>query len=181
MVGDETIALELYKKHYLLFDNYEKGDIIMENFLWNLQKMCKEVPEVSDLLSAWNAMLLGWNDSKLSLLKDLKSTYNLYLLSNTNEIHLNWVRRDLKRNHQIIDFEKLFFIKAYYSHELRMRKPDAEIFDFVIADAGIKAEETLFIDDNADNIKAARALGFYVHHLPTNSAIDIDQIISMLP
>ncbi len=178
--GDKTLGQELYFKHSLLFDNYEKGNIIMENFLWHLQNMCKEVPDISDIIEAWNAMLLGWNEDKFSLLKQLKSRFNLYLLSNTNEIHLNWVKRDLKRNHQIIDFEKVFFTKAYYSHELGMRKPEREIFEYVIRDASILPEETLFIDDNAANISAAREIGIHAYLLPTNGEIDIDRIMSSM-
>lgn len=178
MGGDEQMAKDMYVKHAALFDNYESGKIIMENFLWNLQNMCKDVPDITFVISAWNAMLLGWNKDKLALLKDLKSKYNVYLLSNTNEIHLNWVRRDLRRNHQIVDFEKLFFHKAYYSHELGMRKPDREIFDFVIADAGIVPSETIFIDDNAANIETAKIVGLNAFLFETNAHLDLDKIIA---
>lgn len=178
MGGDELMAKEMYVKHAALFDNYESGKIIMENFLWNLQNMCKDVPDITDVISAWNAMLLGWNPEKLALLKALKSKFNVYLLSNTNEIHLNWVRRDLKRNHQIVDFEKLFFHKAYYSHELGMRKPDREIFDFVIGDAGIDPIETLFIDDNAANIETAKTVGLKAYLFETNASLDLEKIIA---
>jgi glucose-1-phosphatase len=178
MGGDEGVAQEMYVKHAALFDNYESGKLIMENFLWNLQNMCKEVPDITDVINAWNAMLLGWNLDKLALLKDLKSKYNVYLLSNTNEIHLNWVRRDLRRNHHVVDFEKVFFHKAYYSHELGMRKPNKDIFEFVISDAGIVPSETVFIDDNAANIETAKTLGFNAFLFETNAPLDLDNIIA---
>ncbi len=180
MTGDETLTTELYVKNKALFDNYETGSIIMENFLWNLQNMCKTVPDITDLLEAWNAMLLGWNAEKLSMLSGLKSKYNTYLLSNTNEIHINWVRRDLKRNHQLVDFEKLFFNKVYYSHLLGMRKPSREIFEYIINDSGIIPEETLFIDDNIDNIEAGKNIGLHAYLLESNAMIDIDKIIASL-
>jgi glucose-1-phosphatase len=179
LMGNQNVsAKELYYKHKTLFDGYEKGEIIMENFLWHLQSMCAAVPDAPELLKAWNAMLLGWHPSKLKLLEDVKTKYQIFLLSNTNEIHINWVRRDLKRNHNITDFEKRFFVKAYYSYEINMRKPDAEIFDFVIADSKLDPRETLLIDDNAENIEAARQCGWNVHLHGMNDEIDFVNIIT---
>jgi glucose-1-phosphatase len=181
LMGNQNVsAKELYHKHKSLFDGYEKGEIIMENFLWHLQSMCIEVPDAPILLQAWNAMLLGWNPNKLSFLEEVKNKYQIFLLSNTNEIHINWVRRDLKRNHNIVDFEKRFFTKAYYSYEMKMRKPDTEIFNFVISDSKLDPQETLLIDDNAENIEAARQCGWNVYLLKTNSEIDLEKIIQGL-
>lgn len=171
-------ALALYESNKTLFDDFEMGKVITENFLWKLQNMCPKIPQSHVIIAAWNAMLLGWNPEKLRFLHEVKSKFNIYLLSNTNEVHLEWVRRDLKKNHSIEDFDNLFFKKTYYSHIIEMRKPHAEIYHYVLQDADIKAEETLFIDDNVVNIDSARLLGIKSHLHITNAPIDIHKIIN---
>lgn len=172
LMGFEGDAHEIYLQNQELFDSFETGHLIVESFLWKLQHKSKRVPPVEKLLRAWNAMLLGWNPDKLKLLAELKSLYRTFLLSNTNEIHIEWVRRDLKNNHGITDFESRFFEKAYYSHLVGKRKPDADIFQFVIEDAKINPAETLFIDDNAHNIETAEKLGFQTRLHVTNAPLD---------
>jgi glucose-1-phosphatase len=173
-------AQEIYPTHKELFDNYEKGLLITENFMWNIQNLCKDVPQGFEVIQAWNAMILGWNPLKLQFLEEVKNRYHIYLLSNTNELHIDHVRRDLESNHKIENFEEYFFKKVYYSHEIKMRKPDLEIYSYVINDLGIDPKETLFIDDNLDNVIGARAAGINSYHHKTNELIDIDSIISLL-
>jgi len=112
---------------------------------------------------AWSTIILDFRASTFSMLEQLAVSYNLYLLSNTNSIHFT------RYNQQIVDrFHpnglNAYFKKAYYSHKMGLRKPDAEIFRAVLHDAGIKAEDCLFIDDNEANIASAKALGFHTHH-----------------
>ncbi len=114
--------------------------------------------------NAWNAMLLKFREETLAFLESLAGKYSLYLLSNTNAIHL-------------AAFEEIFtvqtgkaslnnyFKKAYYSHEVGLRKPNEDIFEFIVEDAGIKAHESLFIDDSYNNIETASRLGFKTHLL----------------
>jgi epoxide hydrolase-like predicted phosphatase len=152
---------------------FEKGQIGAESFIWYLQRLSKgEIPQGEDVIRAWNAMLIGWDVSKFRLLEELKARYNLFLLSNTNSIHINWVHRDLRLNHGITDFENRFFNKVYYSHEAGMRKPDAEIYHFVTKDSDILPEETLFIDDLPENIKAAQEAGWKVYNHNPNENLE---------
>jgi len=51
------------------------------------------------------------------------------------------------------------FEKTYYSHFVGLRKPDPAIFEKVLKENNLVAEETLFIDDIAANLEAAEALG----------------------
>ena len=101
----------------------------------------------------------------------LKEKFNIFLLSNTNEIHLAEVNRITKEK---FNTEKLddFFIKAYYSHLIGRRKPDEETYMFVLGDAGIAAAETLFIDDSPPNIEAADKLGINTHLLLRGEKIE---------
>lgn len=152
---------------------FEKGTMRFETFLWNLQRLStRKTPQPRAVINAWNAMLGGWQTSKLDLLENLKDKYSLYLLSNTNETHLDWVYKDLKSNHQIEDFDTRFFKKTYYSHLVGMRKPDSDIFEFVVNDAKINPSDTLFIDDNEDNINTAKKLGINTICHDCNAPLD---------
>lgn len=154
---------------------FETGKIQKETFIWNLQRLAQgEVPQGFDIINAWNAMLIGWNPAKFDFLGSLKPHYNIYLLSNTNELHLDWVMKDLKTSHGITNFDETFFDKAYYSHLVGMKKPDKEIFTFVSDDGCLDPGQTLFIDDLPNNIQAATEAGWQTyHHHPADNLIEI--------
>lgn len=179
-VLEMEVNKELFHQHKGLFEDYEGGQISTETFLWRFQYMSKKVPDAAAVIKAWNAMIVGWNPEKLEFLNDISKKYNTYLLSNTNEVHLQWIHRDLKNNHNISDFDSKFFKKTYYSHLLRMRKPNAEIFEFILNDAGIEKSETVFIDDMIENIEVAKSLGIHTIHHETNAALSEQYIISHL-
>ena len=151
---------------------YEKGEIGSETFIWNVQKLTNKKVDIKSLIEAWNAMLLGWNPAKLDFLSKICKVYPCYLLSNTNELHMEWVMKDLKASHNIIDFNQRYFVKTYYSYIIGMRKPDLEIYDFVARNAGIRPEDTLFLDDSLPNIEAAASLGYQVMHHECNASLD---------
>ena len=153
---------------------YEKGEINTETFLWHLQKeSTKLTPQPDKLIKAWNAMLLGWNPKRFDFLTALRKDYKIFLLSNTNKLHIEWVLRDLKKNHNISDFATRFFDHVYYSHDMKMRKPEEAIYNTVIHKSGINPSETLFIDDNKSNVDAAISAGWNaVLHDPKTEIID---------
>lgn len=103
-------------------------------------------------------MLLGIETKKFKILGKLYPDFKTYLLSNTNIIHLKWITQYLIRTHGRASLDSLFD-KVYYSFVVGHRKPDPEIFLKVIGDNDLKPAETLFIDDNPENIAAARKLG----------------------
>ena len=153
-----------------LSDAFEIGSIGQESFIWHIQKNASgHIPHAGEIVRAWNSMLLGWQLSKLNFLKSLRKEYKTYLLSNTNEIHIEWVQNDLKTNHDIQDFDTAYFDKTYYSHLIGLRKPDPAIFRYVLERNGLIAKETLFIDDSEEHIKIAALLGLNVHHFERNS------------
>ncbi len=146
-----------------LFYKYETGKTDSKQFRNEIRD--KTGIEFSDETfdEAWNAMLVRIPEERTKLLKVLSKRYNIYLLSNTSELHVKV-------------FEKMYldtagetmqqvFKKLYYSHEIGSYKPDPEAWEHVINDAGIKAEETLFLDDNIHNIKASQELGFQAIHI----------------
>ncbi|MGZ0017915.1 HAD family hydrolase [Yeosuana sp. AK3] len=141
---------------------YEQGLLSSEEFI---EFYTDNFPNISEekIIETWNFMLKDFPVHRLEFLKTLKSNskYKLILLSNTNEIHIDWVKKEIPFYE---DFKNCF--DAFYlSHEINLRKPHATIFEFVIKKNNLKIENTLFIDDNTDNIETARKLGFHVWNL----------------
>jgi putative hydrolase of the HAD superfamily len=145
-----------------LFDEIETGKISPETFLKELQQYIPHV-DTEDIRRAWNAMLLDLPPQRWNLLEKLGKQYRIFLLSNTNEIHYteyqNYIARTYHKN-----FNNLFE-KAYYSHLIGFRKPDEECFRFVINDAGLIPEKTLFLDDSIQHIEGARKTGLNSIHV----------------
>jgi putative hydrolase of the HAD superfamily len=147
------------------FELYEKGAIDDKEFRQFVRKLYNVSVSDDALDKCWNAMLMGLPKSKLDLLLELKKQYNVYLLSNTNNIHLTYINNviipPVTGGNSLDDF----FHRSYYSHLMGMRKPDAEIFRQVLDDNNLTAGETLFLDDNADNITGAAQVGIQTVHV----------------
>lgn len=137
-----------------LFTDFEIGKIDAEVFVQTLYTHLKGEAEKSKIIEAWNAMLLGLPTHRLDLLAQLKKKYRIFLLSNTNSIHIDAVFAE----HGKEVFYSLFE-KVYLSHEIGHRKPHVACYKFVLEDAGIKGSETVFIDDNKGNLRGAEEAG----------------------
>ncbi len=163
--------------HEEVFYPFERGEISEEAFFNRLQRRSKQVLNGDIYIEAWNAMLLDLPTHRIDFLKKLKDEYNLFLLSNTNRTHIRKVMYMIKLDHGINDFSS-YFNKAYYSHEIHLRKPDKGIYEYVLNDSNLMAKETLFIDDKEENLVQANALGIHCYcHKPTD---DISQIFSQV-
>ena len=165
---DYELQLKNIRQGEDIFIQFEIGRISEEEFFETLKSLVAaplscHVPrnDIRHLKEAWNAMLLQIPPQRFEMLSRLKEKYNVYLLSNTNKTHVDWVDSYLKTVYgfSIQDFDERFFHKSYYSHLIHLRKPNDNIYEFVLQDAGIKAENTLFIDDNAHNIEGAKRVG----------------------
>jgi len=145
-----------------LFQNLETGIISDVEFYDRLNAILPYPSTNVQLREAWCAMLLGYKKESLEFLTTLKDNYNLYLLSNTNIIHYKRFSSMLKEETK---YERLddFFTMAWYSHEIRLRKPDVGTYEYVLNEAGIKPEDTLFIDDSQVNLPNAEKLGIKTH------------------
>jgi glucose-1-phosphatase len=147
-----------------VFIPFETGNISSEEFRNNIRKMSANPLTDAMIDGAWNAMLGVLPEERWKLLESLSQSYRTFLLSNTNAIHLNYYFNYLKGIYGTYGYVHLFE-KAYFSHEVHLRKPNADIFEFVVKDSGINPHETLFIDDFLENIETARKLGFQTVHL----------------
>jgi FMN phosphatase YigB (HAD superfamily) len=150
-------AKEFTPEMQLLNDQFEKGAITSAEFV---NKYKNWFPKISDqeLINAWNAILLDFPEHRILFLEQLAASkeYRLLLLSNTNEIHINWVKENIPSFGRF----KNCFEKFYLSHEINLRKPDASIYEFVLKDNQIHPENIFFIDDTKANTDAASSLGF---------------------
>lgn len=147
-----------------LFDDLETGRVTNEEFLTEMLKHTPEGTTTGQIIAAWNAMLLDFPLRRLQVLQQLRQHYNLYLLSNTNAIHLDAFNKILEESRGIPSLG-VFFDKTYYSHLIGYRKPEKESYQLVLDENGLKPEETLFIDDTLPNIEGATAVGVQTIHL----------------
>ncbi len=153
----------------MLFDRFDKGAISPEDFRDELRRISGLAARDYEIDQAWNAMLLDLPARRLALLEMVRKRYRIFLLSNTNAIHYPAYSEGLFKKYGFTDLEELFE-KQYLSYKIGMRKPDREIFDFVLEENGLRAEETLFIDDTFQHVEGARKAGLKAHHLDTGKA-----------
>jgi len=153
------------------FKAYEKGEISSQAFRSELKGLLGVDCEDTQIDTAWNAMLLGIPEEKLTMLMELKNNYRTYLLSNTNAIHIEYIDNMLlaRGRGQLSEH----FHTAYYSHDMGMRKPDSEIYKTLLEKEGLVASESIFIDDLKENIEGAKALGIQTWHL-TDAGLLLD-------
>ncbi|MFT6745691.1 MAG: FMN phosphatase YigB (HAD superfamily) [Glaciecola sp.] len=144
-----------------LFDDLEEGTITSEFFINQLISLSdNQNVQPQQVIDAWNAMLLGMPAEKFELLKELKGSYNLYLYSNTNAIHIKEVWRHYKISHGVDNLDG-FFLKVYLSNEINIRKPKTAGFDLIVKENNLIKEETLFIDDSPQHVKGAKLAGIH--------------------
>jgi len=160
-----------------IFDLFDKGQISEADFFFELNNSLDQPLTHKQLLNAWNAMLLDFPIHRLELLNQLKQRYRIFLLSNTNETHIAQFENDLYQHHGYKNLEP-FFEKVYYSCRMNMRKPDREIFDFVLQENTLNASETIFIDDSPQHIEGALKIGIKAHLLSKEK--DIKSLIEQL-
>lgn len=141
-----------------LFENLETGAIAEEDFYKEFNKRIQTPLDKNEIRENWNALLLSFREKSLEFLEAIKSKYKLYLLSNTNHIHLHAFNKIYYTASRNKPFEN-FFDKAYYSCEMGLRKPNADIYEFVLKENKLEAGKTLFIDDSVQNIEAAKGVG----------------------
>lgn len=146
--------------------DFELGLISDAEFRNKLRSYSEIKPTDEQINQAWNSFLVDIPNEKLALLKKLKGKFKILMLSNTNVLSFNYTVDTMfqANGNKLEDY----FYKCYLSYELHKAKPSSEIFEYLLQDAGVKAENCLFIDDGESNIKAAESLGFKTYFAKTH-------------
>lgn len=161
-----------------LLYTYEKGLLDSTTFL---SRMSQYFPSATaqQIKTGWNSIILDFPEYRLDFIEQMakEKEYNLILLSNTNALHIEKVIENMGNEH----FErfKKCFGKFYLSHEINFRKPDANIYQFVLDTNNLKASETFFVDDTLENTLASEKLGIISWNLQVGKE-DIVQLKSKL-
>lgn len=150
---------------------FEKGNITKDQFIAGFQK---HMPNAStkEILKTWNTILADFPLYRLEFLQMLSKKYRLFLLSNTDSIHIETFEHRVGSSFYG-DFYQCFE-KVYFSFEMGMRKPDAEIYLTVLNNHQLQPKNTLFVDDKKENTDAAKALGIHVWNLQVGKEDVVD-------
>lgn len=153
-----------------LFDRFEIGAISSFHFINRLLDQLPQGTSGNKVVHAWNAMILDFPTERLEWLLKLKQQKRIFLLSNTNTLHMEKVRRSLESavGHQRLED---YFETVYLSCEMGMRKPDPAIFSRVCQEQGLNPAKTVFIDDSPQHVEGAATIGLQAIHLKPGESV----------
>lgn len=157
---------DFYKQDFVsvVFENFEIGAISSNQFYDEFRKITNTHLTNEEIENAWNAMLGSFWIDRIDWLNTIKTDYNIFLFSNTNQIHYDAFVKIYKKNGFQQPFSN-YFIKDYYSHILGDRKPNKKAYQNLILEQKLIPSETLFIDDTLKNIEGAAAAGLQTLYL----------------
>lgn len=170
--GLKNLGLQEWNKELQQLNfSFEKGEISEEQFL---NGILKQIPTASikEIKKAWNAVLLDFPLYRLEFLQLLSKKYRLFLLSNTDAIHIS--RFEHKSGISFYSDFYQCFEKVYFSFEMGMRKPDTAIYQQLLNNHELQAKNTLFVDDKKENTDAALSIGLQVWNLQVGQEDVID-------
>ena len=151
-VADEAEALHRIDAVKL---EYEDGQVSRADFLHEAFRILGYRGSEAQFIAAWQG-IFSENEPMTALVRALHGKFPLYLLSNTNDMHVEGLFRDFP--------VFAHFTGAMYSHEAKASKPHRDIYEIARRTHGLDPSETFFVDDLAANIATARDLGFHAHH-----------------
>ncbi|PTM06464.1 MAG: haloacid dehalogenase [Bacteroidetes bacterium] len=156
----ETISLDMYH----IASEYEKGLISTEDLTTYFTNKFPNI-EKTDFIKAWNSIILDFPEYRLKFIEQLalKKEYKLILLSNTNDLHIEQVIKNMSLS-RYDRFKKCFY-KFYLSQEIHLSKPNTNVYEFILNKNDLKPNECLFIDDLKENTEAASKLGIHSWNL----------------
>ena len=174
----KKLGLKMFTDEMLEINKqFEKGLISTDNFV-KFYKLKFNVESEERLIKIWNSILVDFPLYRLEFLEKIQNDYKLFLLSNTNKFHIEHFKELVGH-----DFYNRFyncFEKVYYSNEINMRKPDLQVFNYILHENKLKTNETLFIDDRTENTDSAKKLGISIWRLdPLNE--DVVDLFDKLP
>lgn len=171
LVGPAYSKLKAKADKENIFQLYEKGTIDSRQFRAFFQEFVDEEIEDDRFDLAWNAMLMDIPSPRIDLLLALRNDFRIFMLSNTNEIHMKRINHYIHSVYGLSSFDRIFE-KVYLSYELGKRKPEPGIYELIFSENNLVPEETLFIDDSEENVVAAHELGLLTHHLKSDKTLE---------
>ena len=156
-----------------LFLDYEKGIKSTREFRHKAISRYALSCTDDEFDKAWNATLLHEAKGAREFVQAIREKKNIFLLSNTNELHFDYFFRQCEKLLSLFDF-------LFLSFKLKMRKPEKEIFEYILAEKSLKPHDTLFIDDSSINITAAESMGIKTLHATTENLSDLFDIVNSL-
>lgn len=152
-------------------DLFEKGKVSEIEFIESFHKFIPNA-SLNDIRDAWNTIIGEFPLYRLEFLQLLSHKYRLFLLTNTDEIHIN----RFENNVGVSFFSDFYqcFEKVYYSYEMGMRKPDAAIYSYIVNKHDLSPKRTLFVDDKKTNTDAAASIGLHVWNLEVGKEDVVD-------
>jgi putative hydrolase of the HAD superfamily len=160
-IFDETVP---HDPNDSLFIPFETGKISPSEFHDKIRNLSKVYLSDDIIDNAWCALLGELPVERWEILEKAAKYFRTFILSNTNAIHQPYYYGKIEKLYGTYGYAHLFE-KTYFSFELGLRKPNADIFEYVLKDSGIDPSETMFIDDFEENILTAKSLGFQTIHL----------------
>jgi putative hydrolase of the HAD superfamily len=162
----QIVGTKVFDRHhqYEFIDQFEMGLITPDEFRTEIRALAKAGGYTRDIQDdtidqAWNAMILDLPMERLTWLKKVSEKKRIFLLSNTNAIHKACFDKVAEKTLGSMQAFDALFESAYYSHLIHLRKPNTEIFRYVIDRHGLDAKHTLFIDDTAGHLVGAEMAG----------------------
>lgn len=138
--------------------SYEKGHIDSSTFRNEVRNYFEHSWDDQKIDELWNSLLGKIPSERLELVSKLRQNYQVGVLSNTNEIHIDAVYDILRADFGLNSFDPLFD-RVFYSHEMGLAKPSAAIYEQMLLELGTTADRVIFFDDLEANVKGAAALG----------------------
>lgn len=145
---------------------YEKGNISRTEFVERINQIAETNISETEIIAAWNAMLLNYKPARIEWIKRLHQNHKLLMLSNTNDAHFEYFHNKLIAEYGVTFYQ--FFDHVYLSHEMGMLKPSREIYETVIREQQLNLQRTLFIEDTERNVAGAQEVGLQTLLIPRN-------------
>ncbi len=171
--GDQYASARQQIQQDQIVELYETGGLSSSDFVEAIRIAVHPPIPAEQVIEAWNSIFIGMPAARFEMLLRLRQQYKVYLLSNINELHARWIADYMLREYGIRDFETRYFDGIYFSHLIRLRKPNHDIYEYVLEDAELVPGESAFFDDLEINVEAARQVGIHgVWHAPGSSIIE---------
>lgn len=137
---------------------YEKGACSSEEFIQLANAYLEtDIPE-DEFRAAWNSMVGEMPKRRMDFLVQLKQSKQVLLLSNTNQIHEDYFEGRIRKEFEVSGMNH-FVHHPIYSHRIGLRKPNADIYEYVITNHLVDPAKALFLDDKLENVEASIASG----------------------